>query len=334
MDEFTVYLIGDLVISAIVAAFTYGFGPVTVAIFFGRPIQKKKFKIFCIIYTIVVWFAWQMYRESSGNGVSIVPAILWGYVSYLIAKKIMNKKYYGQCKSAQKTAELELEQQNALPEPEEAKSEQPVGQPAKEPEIQRWYTCPKCGQLVKDGEECDCEEIKLALEEEKKKKEEQKQQKRQALKKAMPLYTVCALLLVSVCALVFYSYNLKEQVDELLEKNIELNSKVSELVKKNEELAELNKNISSKSGSSLKKIIFYVADSKNKKYHVPSCSLVKNISQEDRIDLSNYITLLIQKENGYTPCSQCDPDNYTPGQQASDDYTRHYLEEKFRQGID
>lgn len=220
MDEFTIYFIGNILISAIVTAFTYGFGPITITLFWGKPIQKKKFKGFCIIYTIVVWFSWQMYRESSGNGVSIMPAILWGYVSYLIANGIMDKKYGGQNKLKKEKQDLNAEaskpeQQAALPEPVEVESEQPEEQPKKEPEIQRWYTCPKCGQLVKDGEECDCEVVKLALEEDRKKKEKQKQQKRQALKKSLPLYAVCAVLLVAVCVLGVYSYNLKIQLDEM-----------------------------------------------------------------------------------------------------------------------
>lgn len=30
---------------------------------------------------------------------------------------------------------------------------------------ERWYTCPKCGQLVREGEKCDCEQVALAQEE-------------------------------------------------------------------------------------------------------------------------------------------------------------------------
>lgn len=44
MDELMINLIGSVMISTIVTAFTYGFVPVTAAIFWGKPIQKKKFK--------------------------------------------------------------------------------------------------------------------------------------------------------------------------------------------------------------------------------------------------------------------------------------------------
>lgn len=224
MDEFMINLIGSIMISTIVTAFTYGFGPVTVALFWGKPIQKKRFKTFCIIYTVIVWFSWQMYRVSSGDNTSIMPAILWGYISYLVANRIMGKKHVEE--QTPKAEKLE---------PVVAEPEPPAEEPKKEQEIQRWYTCPKCGQLVKDGEECDCEAVKLALEEEKKKKEEQKQQKRQALKKALPLYAVCVVLLVAVCALGFYSYNLKGQVDELSAKNKELSEKNEKLSTENKE---------------------------------------------------------------------------------------------------
>lgn len=121
-------------------------------------------------------------------------------------------------KESPKPLSIKPEQQTALPEPVKVDPEQPPEQPAEEPEIQRWYTCPKCGQLVKDGEECDCEAVKLAMEEERKKK-------------------VAAVLLVAVCALGFYSYILKGQVDELSAKNNELSAKNAELTEKNKKLS-------------------------------------------------------------------------------------------------
>lgn len=232
MDEFTIYFVWNIIISAIITAFTYGFGPVIAAIFWGKQSSKKKFKIFCIIYTIIVWFVWQMYKVSCGDNASIVPAVLWGYVFHSIASRIINKIW-------EKDGGMRSEQQNL-------QAEKPS---EKDPEIQRWYTCPKCGQLVRDGEECDCEAVKLAMEEERKKKEEQRQQKRQALKKAFPLYAVCAILLVAVCVLGVYSYNLKIHLDDMTYWNNMISfryekqkDEIKELENRIKELESANKN--------------------------------------------------------------------------------------------
>lgn len=58
-----------------------------------------------------------------------MPAIFWGVVFYRLAKKSMQKK------PASFTTAI----------------------PVKEDPVERWYTCPKCGQLVREGEDCDCE---------------------------------------------------------------------------------------------------------------------------------------------------------------------------------
>lgn len=150
-----------------------------------------------------------------------------------------NLKRYGEQKSTEQIS-AEPEQKAILLKLVEVEPEKPAEQPEKEPEIQRWYTCPKCGQLVKDGEECDCEAVKLALEEEKKKKEEQKQKKRQALKKTLPLYAVCAVLLVAVCVLAVYSYTLKVELDDMTDWS---NMITNRYEKQKEEIKELKNKI-------------------------------------------------------------------------------------------
>lgn len=163
-----------------------------------------------------------------------------------------NLKRYSEQESP-KPVSIEPEQQAALPEPVKVEPEQPPEQPAEEPEIQRWYTCPKCGQLVKDGEECDCEAVKLALEEKRKKKAEKVQQRKQTLRRMLPFCALAAVLLAAVCALGFYSYTLKGQVDELSAKNNKLSAK-------NAELAESNKKLSLESKDRLQSIYELTTD--------------------------------------------------------------------------
>ena len=80
--------------------------------------------------------------------------------------------------------------------------------------VDRWYTCPKCGQLVREGEVCDCEAVRSALQQE----QEPTEPKRRSA--AWPL--ACAVLLVFACALGYGVFALRADVNDLAETNRKL----------------------------------------------------------------------------------------------------------------
>lgn len=115
----------EFILSAIVTAATYGAGPMLLAKLRKKPLSVWKLRLFCVAYTILVWVVWQ-FLTYDGNSVRTMPAMFWGYVFYRLARSAFEKKTT------------------------------PAIPPDEQPE-ERWYTCSKCGQLVRDGEECDCE---------------------------------------------------------------------------------------------------------------------------------------------------------------------------------
>ena len=112
----------EFAVSALVTAATYGAGPMILALFRKKPLRVRYLRIFSAVYTIAVWAVWQ-FLTYDGNAVRTMPALLWGYVFYRLARSVLEKK--------------------------------PVPAIPKE----RWYTCPKCGQLVPEGKPCDCESL-------------------------------------------------------------------------------------------------------------------------------------------------------------------------------
>ena len=122
-------LVFEIIISAAVTALSYGAGPLILCKVRKRSMKLLYLRIFCISYTVLVWFIWQYLTYGDGTSVRTMPAIFWGVVFYRLAKKAMQKK----------------------------PSSFTPAIPAKEDPVERWYTCPKCGQLVREGEDCDCE---------------------------------------------------------------------------------------------------------------------------------------------------------------------------------
>lgn len=112
----------EFAVSALVTAATYGAGPMLLALLRKKPLRVRYLRIFSAVYTIAVWAVWQ-FLTYDGNAVRTMPALLWGYVFYRLARSVLEKK--------------------------------PVPAIPKE----RWYTCPKCGQLVPEGKPCDCESL-------------------------------------------------------------------------------------------------------------------------------------------------------------------------------
>lgn len=202
----------EFAVSALVTAATYGAGPMILALFRKKPLRVRYLRIFSAVYTIAVWAVWQ-FLTYDGNAVRTMPALLWGYVFYRLARSVLEKK--------------------------------PVPAIPKE----RWYTCPKCGQLVPEGKPCDCES--LSPQPGKKlcgtpfiqagqtppgvETEQPKPGKRSPV---VPLCIAAALLVVCTCILGYRVSVLTAARDDLTAENVELRSRVSTLSNEKTQLQE------------------------------------------------------------------------------------------------
>lgn len=202
----------EFAVSALVTAATYGAGPMLLALLRKKPLRVRYLRIFSAVYTIAVWAVWQ-FLTYDGNAVRTMPALLWGYVFYRLARSVLEKK--------------------------------PVPAIPKE----RWYTCPKCGQLVPEGKPCDCES--LSPQPGKKlcgtpfiqagktppgvETEQPKPGKRPPV---VPLCIAAALLVVCTCILGYRVSVLTAARDDLAAENAELRSRVSTLSTEKTQLQE------------------------------------------------------------------------------------------------
>ena len=94
----------------------------------------------------------------------------------------------------------------------------PPAIPHDEPK-ERWYTCQKCGQLVREGEDCDCEPKVVAAE------QEVDKPKKKSI--AVPILSAaCVVLAVCTCFLGYTAYNL-EKNKIIIEEEIEIVDKTS-----------------------------------------------------------------------------------------------------------
>lgn len=202
----------EFAVSALVTAATYGAGPMLLALLRKKPLRVRCLRIFSAVYTIAVWAVWQ-FLTYDGNTVRTMPALLWGYVFYRLARSVLEKK--------------------------------PVPAIPKE----RWYTCPKCGQLVPEGKPCDCES--LSPQPGKKlcgtpfiqagqtppgvETEQPKPGKRSPV---VPLCIASALLVVCTCILGYRVSVLTAERDDLAAENVELRSRVSTLSTEKTQLQE------------------------------------------------------------------------------------------------
>ena len=118
----------SFIISAAITAATYAAGPLLFSLLWNRKVSRRGLKGFCIVYTVVVCMAWEVFTYD-GNGMSFAPAILWGMIFYRVAKSILKER----------------QEVPAIPD--------------QTPPAQRFYTCPKCGQLLPEGQSCDCEDV-------------------------------------------------------------------------------------------------------------------------------------------------------------------------------
>lgn len=271
----------EFAVSALVTAATYGAGPMLLALLRKKPLRVRYLRIFSAVYTIAVWAVWQ-FLTYDGNAVRTMPALLWGYVFYRLARSVLEKK--------------------------------PVPAIPKE----RWYTCPKCGQLVPEGKPCDCES--LSPQPGKKlcgtpfiqagktppgvETEQPKPGKRPPV---VPLCIAAALLVVCTCILGYRVSVLTAARDDLAAENAELRSRVSTLSTEKTQLQEKANDLEARNeglSGYLHDAIFlynnigFIVEGSNR-YHNYDCPVFQGADEywAHNIEYCEYL--------GYSKCGNC-----------------------------
>lgn len=271
----------EFAVSALVTAATYGAGPMLLALLRKKPLRVRYLRIFSAVYTIAVWAVWQ-FLTYDGNAVRTMPALLWGYVFYRLARSVLEKK--------------------------------PVPAIPKE----RWYTCPKCGQLVPEGKPCDCES--LSPQPGKKlcgtpfiqagqtppgvETEQPKPGKRSPV---VPLCIAAALLVVCTCILGYRVSVLTAARDDLAAENAELHSSVSTLSTEKTQLQEKVNDLEARNedlsgylhdATFLYNNIGFIVEGSNR-YHNYDCPVFKGADEywAHNIEYCEYL--------GYSKCGNC-----------------------------
>lgn len=271
----------EFAVSALVTAATYGAGPMLLALLRKKPLRVRCLRIFSAVYTIAVWAVWQ-FLTYDGNAVRTMPALLWGYVFYRLARSVLEKK--------------------------------PVPAIPKE----RWYTCPKCGQLVPEGKPCDCES--LSPQPGKKlcgtpfiqagqtppgvKTEQPKPGKRPPV---VPLCIAAALLVVCTCILGYRVSVLTAARDDLAAENAELRSRVSTLSTEKTQLQEKVNGLEARNedlsgylhdATFLYNNIGFIVEGSNR-YHNYDCPVFQGADEywAHNIEYCEYL--------GYSKCGNC-----------------------------
>lgn len=271
----------EFAVSALVTAATYGAGPMLLALLRKKPLRVRYLRIFSAVYTIAVWAVWQ-FLTYDGNAVRTMPALLWGYVFYRLARSVLEKK--------------------------------PVPAIPKE----RWYTCPKCGQLVPEGKPCDCES--LSPQPGKKlcgtpfiqagqtppgvETEQPKPGKRSPV---VPLCIAVALLVVCTCILGYRVSVLTAARDDLAAENAELRSRVSALSTEKTQLQEKVNDLEARNedlsgylhdATFLYNNIGFIVEGSNR-YHNYDCPVFQGADEywAHNIEYCEYL--------GYSKCGNC-----------------------------
>lgn len=271
----------EFAVSALVTAATYGAGPMLLALLRKKPLRVRYLRIFSAVYTIAVWAVWQ-FLTYDGNAVRTMPALLWGYVFYRLARSVLEKK--------------------------------PVPAIPKE----RWYTCPKCGQLVPEGKPCDCES--LSPKPGKKlcgtpfiqagqtppgvETEQPKPGKRSPV---VPLCIASALLVVCTCILGYRVSVLTAARDDLAAENAELRSRVSALSTEKTQLQEKVNDLEARNedlsgylhdATFLYNNIGFIVEGSNR-YHNYDCPVFQGADEywAHNIEYCEYL--------GYSKCGNC-----------------------------
>lgn len=271
----------EFAVSALVTAATYGAGPMLLALLRKKPLRVRCLRIFSAVYTIAVWAVWQ-FLTYDGNAVRTMPALLWGYVFYRLARSVLEKK--------------------------------PVPAIPKE----RWYTCPKCGQLVPEGKPCDCESLSPQPGEklcgtpfiqagQTPPGVEAEQPKPGKRPPVVPLCIAAALLVVCTCILGYRVSVLTAARDDLAAENAELRSRVSALSTEKTQLQEKVNDLEARNedlsgylhdATFLYNNIGFIVEGSNR-YHNYDCPVFQGADEywAHNIEYCEYL--------GYSKCGNC-----------------------------
>lgn len=271
----------EFAVSALVTAATYGAGPMLLALLRKKPLRVRYLRIFSAVYTIAVWAVWQ-FLTYDGNAVRTMPALLWGYVFYRLARSVLEKK--------------------------------PVPAIPKE----RWYTCPKCGQLVPEGKPCDCESLSPQPGEklcgtpfiqagQTPPGVETEQPKPGKRSPVVPLCMAAALLVVCTCILGYRVSVLTAARDDLAAENAELHSRVSTLSTEKTQLQEKVNDLEARNedlsgylhdATFLYNNIGFIVEGSNR-YHNYDCPVFQGADEywAHNIEYCEYL--------GYSKCGNC-----------------------------
>ena len=271
----------EFAVSALVTAATYGAGPMLLALLRKKPLRVRYLRIFSAVYTIAVWAVWQ-FLTYDGNAVRTMPALLWGYVFYRLARSVLEKK--------------------------------PVPAIPKE----RWYTCPKCGQLVPEGKPCDCESLSPQPGEklcgtpfiqagQTPPGVETEQPKPGKRSPVVPLCIAAALLVVCTCILGYRVSVLTAARDDLTAENAELHSRVSALSTEKTQLQEKVNDLEARNedlsgylhdATFLYNNIGFIVEGSNR-YHNYDCPVFQGADEywAHNIEYCEYL--------GYSKCGNC-----------------------------
>lgn len=271
----------EFAVSALVTAATYGAGPMLLALLRKKPLRVRYLRIFSAVYTIAVWAVWQ-FLTYDGNAVRTMPALLWGYVFYRLARSVLDKK--------------------------------PVPAIPKE----RWYTCPKCGQLVPEGKPCDCESLSPQPGEklcgtpfiqagQTPPGVETEQPKPGKRSPVVPLCIAAALLVVCTCILGYRVSVLTAARDDLAAENAELHSRVSTLSTEKTQLQEKVNDLEARNedlsgylhdATFLYNNIGFIVEGSNR-YHNYDCPVFQGADEywAHNIEYCEYL--------GYSKCGNC-----------------------------
>lgn len=271
----------EFAVSALVTAATYGAGPMLLALLRKKPLRVRCLRIFSAVYTIAVWAVWQ-FLTYDGNAVRTMPALLWGYVFYRLARSVLEKK--------------------------------PVPAIPKE----RWYTCPKCGQLVPEGKPCDCESLSPQPGEklcgtpfiqagQTPPVVETEQPKPGKRSPVVPLCIAAALLVVCTCILGYRVSVLTAARDDLAAENAELHSRVSALSTEKTQLQEKVNDLEARNedlsgylhdATFLYNNIGFIVEGSNR-YHNYDCPVFQGADEywAHNIEYCEYL--------GYSKCGNC-----------------------------
>lgn len=271
----------EFAVSALVTAATYGAGPMLLALLRKKPLRVRYLRIFSAVYTIAVWAVWQ-FLTYDGNAVRTMPALLWGYVFYRLARSVLEKK--------------------------------PVPAIPKE----RWYTCPKCGQLVPEGKPCDCESLSPKPGEklcgtpfiqagQTPPGAETEQPKPGKRSPVVPLCIAAALLVVCTCILGYRVSVLTAARDDLAAENVELRSRVSALSTEKTQLQEKVNDLEARNedlsgylhdATFLYNNIGFIVEGSNR-YHNYDCPVFQGADEywAHNIEYCEYL--------GYSKCGNC-----------------------------